>query len=113
VVTSTADEYAAERVALTKADNDRISGKRKVERLLASLPDGLPGLQVFTTCPNLMRQLSELASDPNNPEDVAPGQEDHAYDTLKYGLTNVRPPAPPAKRERVDTRLPREVEALL
>ena len=87
-VFSTADEYKAEGIMLTRGDNDRLSGKRKVNNLLADLPDGLPGLQVFENCPHLIEQLSTLASDPNNPEDVDTDQEDHAYDTLRYGLTN-------------------------
>lgn len=90
VVYSTADEYRKYGVPLTKADNDRISGKRKINNALADQPDGLPGLQVFSTCPNLIEQLSGLAGDPHNPEDVDTDAEDHAYDTLRYGYTNER-----------------------
>ena len=89
-VFSTADEYKAEKVILTKADNDRLSGKRKVNNLLADLPDGEPGLQVFETCPHTVEQMGNLASDEHNPEDVDTDQEDHAYDTVRYGLTNER-----------------------
>jgi hypothetical protein len=89
-VFSTADEYKAEGVNLTKGDNDRLSGKRKVNNLLADLPDGEPGLQIFETCPHLIEQMGSLASDERNPEDVDTDQEDHAFDTLKYGLTNER-----------------------
>jgi len=89
-VYSTADEYKAEGILLTKADNDRLSGIRKMHNLLADLPDGEPGLQVFETCPHLIEQMSSLASDKTNPEDVDTDQEDHAYDTARYGLTNER-----------------------
>lgn len=85
---TSADEYKAEGVTLTKADNDRLSGKRKINNLLAPLPDGLPGLMVFDTCTHLIEQMGSLASDPNHPEDVDTEGEDHAYDTLRYGLTN-------------------------
>jgi hypothetical protein len=34
--------------------------------------------------------MESLACDKNNPEDVDTDQEDHAFDTLKYGLTNER-----------------------
>jgi phage terminase large subunit len=85
---STADEYKAEGINLTRGDNDRLQGKRKVNNLLADLPDGAPGLQIFDTCPHLIEQLSTLSADEHNPEDVDTEQEDHAYDTLKYGLTN-------------------------
>lgn len=90
VVYSTADEYRKYGVFLTKADNDRLSGKRKINNALADLPDGLPSLQIFSTCPNIIEQLSSLAGDPHNPEDVDTDQEDHAYDTLRYGYTNER-----------------------
>jgi len=85
---STADEYYEQGIALEKADNDRLSGKRKVDRMLMSLPDGKPGLQVFSTCTNLIRTLPALAYDRAKVEDVDTKQEDHAYDTLKYGLSN-------------------------
>lgn len=85
---TTADEYKSEGIILTRADNDRLSGKRKVNNVLANLPDGLPGLQIFENCPHLIEQMSSLASDEHNPEDVDTDQEDHAFDALKYGLTN-------------------------
>ena len=90
VVTSTADEYRSYGVPLTKADNDRLSGKRKVDEMLDLLPDGEPGLQVFPICVNLIRTLPALTYDEHQPEDVDTEQEDHAYDTLRYGLTNTR-----------------------
>ncbi len=87
-VFSTADEYKAEGILLTKADNNRLSGMRKVHNVLADLPDGEPGLQIFETCPHMIEQLSTLAADKTNPEDVDTDQEDHAFDDLKYALTN-------------------------
>lgn len=98
VVTSTADIYAAHGVVLTKADNDRLGGKRKVHRALADMPDGMPGLRVFPQCVNLIRTLPSLPLDKTRVEDVDTDAEDHAYDTLRYGLTNfnIRP------KEQVD-----------
>lgn len=90
IVTSTADEYGMNGVYLTRADNNRLNGKRKVDGVLESLPDGGPGLVVFETCVNLIRTLPLLVHDAVNVEDVDTGGEDHAYDTLRYGLTNVR-----------------------
>ena len=87
VVTTIADEYAAEGVPLMKANNDRINGKMKVHNVLAPLPDGLPGLQVFRTCSNLIRTLPALPYDDTNVEDVDTDAEDHAYDATRYGLT--------------------------
>jgi len=89
-VFSTADEYKKEGVMLTRADNDRLSGKRKINNILADLPDGAPGVQIFENCPHLIEQLSTLASAKRNPEDVDTDAEDHAYDTFRYALTNER-----------------------
>lgn len=89
-VTTTAQEYALEGVPLTRADNDRKNGKRKIDRLLEPLPDGLPGIQVLETCHNLIRTLPALVYDTRDVEDVDSDGEDHAYDALKYGLTNTR-----------------------
>ena len=102
VVKTTADEYAAEGVPLTRADNDRLSGKRKVDRLMQNLPDGEPGLKIFINCANLIRTLPVLPYDKANVEDVDTKAEDHAYDTLRYGLTkyNFSAVKPAGKRER-------------
>ena len=86
---STADEYYENGIALERADNDRLSGKRKVDRMLMNMPDGKPGIQVFSTCANLTRTLPALAYDKTRVEDVDTKQEDHAYDTLRYGISNL------------------------
>lgn len=98
LVSSTADEYAAAGVVIVKGDNDRISGKRKVDRMLASLPDGSPGLQVFSTCTNLIRTLPALPYDKVRVEDVDTDAEDHAYDALRMGLTRFRLVKPEQKQ---------------
>lgn len=90
IVKTTAQEYAEAGVPLTKADNDRIQGKRRVDSALALQPDGLPGLQVFSNCLNLIRTLPMLVHDDVRVEDVDTEGEDHAYDSLRYGLSNVR-----------------------
>ena len=89
-VYSSYDQYRDRGIQLTKADNDRLSGKRKVDDVLEALPDGDPGLVIFSTCEHLIEQLSTLSRDELNPEDVDTKQEDHAYDALRYLLTNER-----------------------
>ncbi len=96
IATSTADVYAANGVILTRGDNDRLSGKRKVERLLEDLPDGVPGLQIFETCKNLIRTLPALPYDKKRIEDIDTDAEDHAYDALKYSQTSTREYRPPS-----------------
>ena len=100
VVTSTADEYAAVGLPLIRGDNDRMSGKRKIDRLLELLPDGQPGLLIMKNCPHLIEQLGGLARDKHRVEDVDTDQEDHAYDTLRYGLTSQRAQMKQAVRKR-------------
>jgi phage terminase large subunit len=103
-VTSTAEIYAQNGVLLTKADNDHRSKMAKLHAILRDLPDGLPGLQVFEgMCPNLVRTIPALMTDPENPEDLVDGQEDHAFDALTYGLTNWNDPFPEpgAKKKKV------------
>jgi len=88
-VTSTADEYAKELVTLTPGDNDRLGGKRKIDRLLMPMADGRPGLQVFNTCRNFLRTFPLLAYSTTNPEDVDTDQDDHLFDATKYSLSSV------------------------
>jgi phage terminase large subunit len=89
IITSSADEYGETGVMLTRGDNDRLSGKRKLDRLLENLPDGKPGIYIFSTCPNLAKCIPYLAYDKIRIEDVDTNQEDHPYDALRYGLTSV------------------------
>lgn len=97
--TSTYDTYLANGVFLTKADNDHANKKRKMHSMLAVLPDGLPGLQIFNRCPNLIRTLPALQTDPDHPEDILDGQEEHGYDGTTYGATDYRDPAPEPNRK--------------
>ena len=104
IITTSADEYIAEGVALTRADNDRLSGKRKIDRLLANGPDGRPLLQVFSTCTSLIGTMPLLVRDEKRPEDVLKMDGDDDYDDLRYGLTSVI--ARPKKKKRVRQQAP-------
>lgn len=101
-VYSTAQEYKDGGIELTRADNDRINGKRKMDNALSIALDGEPGMQYFNHCVHIIDQLSSLARDEKNPEDVDTTQEDHAYDTNRYGLTNEKKmeKKPPPKQQR-------------
>lgn len=99
-VTSTAIIYQNAGIYLVKADNNRLSGKRKVDRLLANLPDGKPGLVVFRNCNNLRRTIPELVCDDVNVEDVDTTGEDHPFDALKYSLTGVHDKTEPAPKQK-------------
>lgn len=89
IISSTADEYRDNGVVLTRGDNDRLSGKRKIDRLLMDLPDGRPGLLITSDCPNLIREMENLVYSKSRPEDVDTEGSDHAYDALRYLLSGV------------------------
>ena len=50
-----------------------------------------PKLFVFDRCNLLKNTLPSLIADPNDPMDIADLQEDHAFDSLKYGIMSLRP----------------------
>jgi len=54
------------------------------------MEDGQPGILFFNTCPNIINQMSHLMYDKNRTEDVDTHMDDHAYDALRYALSNVR-----------------------
>ena len=79
--------------------NNRRTGWAVVRRALAH-DDGPPRLRVFKdACPNLVRTLPAMVHDPLDPEDVADKlhnqkTEDHAPDSLRYGLSIEASPTP-------------------
>ena len=84
---STADVFNQHGVYLTPGDNSRISGKYKVDRVLATTQYGEPGLVVMKNCTNLIRTLPALPYSKTKFEDVDTNAEDHAYDALRYLLS--------------------------
>lgn len=73
------------------ANNDRKAGKNAIHEALAPQADGIPGLQVFSSCVNFLRTFPNLPVDINKPEDIDTRAEDHLYDALRYGMMNQRP----------------------
>mgnify|MGYP000259317552 CR=1 FL=1 len=43
-----------------------------------------PKLQIFNTCPSLIKELQGIPLSKINPEDVDTHAQDHAYDALRY-----------------------------
>jgi phage terminase large subunit len=89
MASDSASVYAMNGLYLVPGDNDRIGGKRRIDRLMADLPDGEPGLLISETCQNLIQQLSDLVY-AEGTEDVDQDQEDHAYDCLRYLTSSSR-----------------------
>jgi hypothetical protein len=69
---------------LRRADKNRIQGKIQIHEYLKVMQSGRPRLQIFNTCPNLIRELQSIPLDKRNPEDVDTHAPDHAYDALRY-----------------------------
>ena len=69
---------------LRRADKNRIQGKIQIHEYLRVQQSGRPRLQIFNSCPNLIRELQGIPLDKNNPEDVDTHAPDHAYDALRY-----------------------------
>lgn len=69
---------------LRRADKNRIQGKIQIHEYLKVQPSGRPRLQIFNTCPNLIKELQSIPLDKRNPEDVDTHAADHAYDALRY-----------------------------
>jgi hypothetical protein len=75
---------------LRRADKNRVAGKIQIHEYLKVQQSGRPKLQIFNTCPNLIRELQSIPLDKSNPEDVDTHAPDHAYDALRY-LIMARP----------------------
>ena len=69
---------------LRRADKARVQGKIQIHEYLRLRQSGRPQLQIFNTCPNLIRELQSIPLDKTNPEDVDTHASDHAYDALRY-----------------------------
>lgn len=71
---------------------DSMSHRAKMHRqallhqLLAISTDDTPYLQFLSTCLNTIRTLPDLPYSDTKPEEISDKSEDHAYDSLTYGL---------------------------
>lgn len=76
--------FAKEGIYFERGDNKRIPGKLQVHNRLRFDENGVPGLQVFSTCRDCIRTLPALQYDRRDTEDVDSTGEDHIYDELRY-----------------------------
>lgn len=58
-----------------------------IRKLLTVDEDGYPGLMITENCPNLIRTLPAMPRSETKPDDIDTDAEDHAVDSLGYGLT--------------------------
>ena len=85
---------------LRRADKNRIQGKIQIHEYLKVQPNGRPKLQIFSTCPNLIKELQSIPMDKSRPEDVNTHAPDHAYDALRYLIMSRPRIADPINRMR-------------
>lgn len=79
-----------------RSPGSRKAGKLIVHKFLALNKDtGIPGLRIFSTCKEIIRELKNLQISEDNQEDIDQTkknrQPDHAYDALRYGLSAISP----------------------
>ena len=85
--TTHADIFMRRGVPLERATNARVAGWSAVHSAMATNPmTGRPNWVVTSNCSYLIETLPTLQHDRNNPEDIEKGDEDHAADSLRYGL---------------------------
>ena len=104
IAKSTYDVFLAHQILLTKADNDQERKAHRIRQALADIHDSKPGLQIFSSCRNLIAELEGLMSDPDHPEKPLANQADHAYDALCYALSNYTAPTITTRYKKKNTK---------
>jgi len=82
--------YGGNWIRSKRGTNNRVQGVATVHKWLGSSPTGVPYCVFTENCTNMIRTLPMLVYDQNKIEDVDTTQEDHAFDALKYGLSQVK-----------------------
>lgn len=86
-------------------EEDRLMGWDAVKRRLRLNEQGEPTLKISNTCPRLIKALSSLSPDPNNPQDVDQSMETAPADCLRFFLQTVRNTKAPTPKTAVEERL--------
>jgi len=73
-------------VIFARGDNTRIPGKMQLHERLRFDHTGMPRIQFFTTCENIIRTIPTLPYSEKKVEDVDTNSEDHLYDAIRYVL---------------------------
>ena len=91
---------------ILKADHRRVPGWFQLQEFLMPFQNefGEPDayLKVFSTCTNLIRTLPALVRSERNPNDVDDNCEDHAPESVRYGVMSRPAPARPTDHRRVE-----------
>lgn len=95
---SIAEELMMSGIPLRQADNSRVIGWQRVRQYLAKDEDGQPGMYLFPNCTNAIRTFPIVPCSDTCLEDVSDHCEDHALESIRYGLMS-RPPLFEARPE--------------
>lgn len=88
-----------------RGNNDRVNGWNQFRSLLKPFPKGetiTANIQVFPTCHEFIRTFPALVYDSVHVEDVDSDGEDHAADSVRYGIMS-RPSKAPNPRSSIRT----------
>ena len=77
-----------------RTNGARVAGKNRFHEVLKIDEDtGLPGIQFFNTCRQIIADLPVIPADPRGSDDIDPrNASDHAYDSVRYAVMS-RPKA--------------------
>lgn len=105
IVEQSFKEASERSMVLQKGNNDRLVGWGQLrEYLRPYLKNGdlTAKLQVFETCPELIRTLPSLVYDEHKVEDLDTDGEDHAADAVRYGImSRPKPNLTSEEKERI------------
>lgn len=95
---TTQHNYHEQGIPIFPGSNARVPGWMAMRNWLSIDPaTGTPYWQMFTTCPELIREIEEAVYDPNKAEDLDTRGSDHALDECRYFFMARPAPANPLK----------------
>lgn len=97
---STREKFQFRGVYFQIVDDSREEGWHRLRELLMKDKEGNCRLRIFRCCVNLVRTMSEMVFDPNNPEDLDKRAEAHLPDAARYFAITRHPSGDPAERSR-------------
>lgn len=77
-------------VTMKPGTKNRLGRVATLHNWLSLAPDGLPYMLIAENCEHTIRTIPLLVYDPYKVEDVETTGEDHLYDALTYGLSDVK-----------------------
>jgi PBSX family phage terminase large subunit len=89
---SPALEFADYGIFAGRAQNDRLGGWNRIDEMLTMrMADGYPGLRIFSSCENLIREIPSLRIKPGTDDVDKEHGDDHAADALRYAIMSRMP----------------------